>query len=196
MNKAETTLNTSETMDKMLCDYFKNDHKDHLTSAMLHSTPKGRMQLARERNQGQPDHVLLFDFIEHEFDCMDTGGKLLVYMPETLKGERLKGKIILEITTFENVVFYEIQIARKSNLGFPKEFIIDKGFKRNTRRIYNLYLGRESVIPFVQDFLFSERFTQRGLITMPPKVLNSITTQALWATSGQLFSFRKCLLNE
>lgn len=156
---------------------------------------------AYERSNGAADYIVLRYYIDMVLDYYMVGmSHLVVYMPEMFGPRKFKGKIIIE--TYSGCQFYfEIQLARQSD--FTKIKKTDLGNDpcegdpwHRIFRFHNIVLAKEQAIPFVQELLFLDLFRQRSLITIDPDVMGSMTAQQLRAGSGQVLSFRRCVLNE
>ncbi len=188
-------------VEELLSEFFEKrfDTHERRSSTGLHVS--GRFIHAIKKSN-KTDISALCTFIEEEYCDFIVGGppKCIIYMPERHSPNKLKGKIIVEISSGSVAsggdMIFEIQMRKESDFSSNKtgELIRD-GWQRNYR-YYNISLEQSSAEEFVQLLLFSDLFRQRFLMTTASRVLGSMSTQHLRSASGQIFSFRACVLNE
>lgn len=186
--------------ERMMRDYCEKYGAEHQRSVERFATVSGRFEKAASQSNGT-DAGTLCKFIEDEYCYFVMGAPVcVIYMPEMYDVKKLTGKIIVELRSGDRDgggdMYFEIQLAGKSEFASIKEEELEWIGWQQSYRYHNIFLDRASAVPFAQKLLFSGLFKQRFLMTTESRVLGSMTTQRLRSTSGHVFSFRRCVLNE
>ncbi|MFI3270730.1 MAG: hypothetical protein R3Y11_01325 [Pseudomonadota bacterium] len=188
-------------VEELLSEFFDKRFDTHEKRSNTGLNVLGRFIEAIRQCEERTDIEALCMFIEKELDYWVIGGcyKCIVYMPErSFHSEKLKGKIIIELArgSQSGVMFFEIQISKKSNFANIQEKELSRTGWQRSYRYYNISLAEEDAERFVQTLLFLDLFRQRFLMTTASGVLGSMSTQKLQSESGKVFSFRECVLKE
>lgn len=189
------------SQEERILQEFCRNHKKYTRHVHPYNNEEDMMDVAYEHDNGSDDSVILVTYIEelHKY-YMSGSPRLIIYMPEMYAHRKFSGKIIVESHS-SSQFYFEIQLAKKTDFSKPKKKDLgddpmDGDPWHRILLFHDIFLAKEQAIPFVQRLLFCDLFRQRSLMTIDPEVMGAITTQQLRAASGQVFSFRQCVLSE
>lgn len=173
-------------------EYSEKQHAAHEQDFQMHATPSGIIKYHLSKSKDECEALISF-----MFETNYGGSRLAVYMPDPSQ-DKFTGKIIVECTTRskEEAMYLEVQLATVTDFSGIETVFLDKGHWSTVVIFRNIRLARDKAVKFVQTLLFDDHFTQRFLMTTSSEVMGSMTTQRLRSESGQVLSFRRCVLNE
>lgn len=173
-------------------EFFEMHHAAHDQDCRMHATPSGLLRACLKEEKDECSALISFMF------STDYGGsRLVVYMPDPSQ-EGFNGKIVVECSTQsgEEAMYLEITLSSATDFSKIETEYLDTGPWSTIVIFKRLRLARDKAVKFIQELLFDDHFTQRFLMTTSSEVMGSITTQRLRSESGQVLSFRRCVLNE
>lgn len=175
-----------------MMEYFQKHHSAHEQECRMYATPSGLLKVCLKEDEDECKALISFMF------KTDYGGsRLVIYMPDPSQ-EKMTGKVVVECSTQtgDEVMYLEITLASVTDFSKIETEYLDTGPWSTIVIFKRIRLARDKAVKFVQELLFDDHFTQRFLMTTSSKVMGSITAQRLRAESGQVLSFRRCVLNE
>lgn len=193
-------MKTASQKESIVQEFLDNANK-YTSHVRPYHSEQDMILCAQENCKRTEEYAVLLQYIEelHNYYC--TGStQLIIYMPEMYGHQKFRGKIIIESTS-SSQMFFEIQLSKKTDFTQIRKVDLASDFEdgdpwHKELRFHNIFLAKDQAIPFVQELLFGDRFRQRSLITIAPKVMGVITTQQLRSACGQALSFRQCVLKE